>query len=63
MHHSHSLFSSDTITLSIYLEQDEVLYEVNANSESWMIAGRKRGHVSLSTKQGNRINELLFCSS
>nr|GEZ35519.1 trafficking protein particle complex II-specific subunit 130 homolog [Tanacetum cinerariifolium] len=31
---------------------DEVLYEVNANSENWMIAGRKRGHVSLSTKQG-----------
>nr|GFC56217.1 trafficking protein particle complex II-specific subunit 130 homolog [Tanacetum cinerariifolium] len=30
---------------------DEVLYEVNANSENWMIAGRKRGHVSLSTKQ------------
>ncbi|MBA0676070.1 hypothetical protein Goari_017579 [Gossypium aridum] len=31
---------------------DDVLYEVNANSENWMIAGRKRGHVSLSTKQG-----------
>ncbi|KAE8680151.1 TRS130 protein [Hibiscus syriacus] len=34
---------------------DEVLYEVNANSDNWMIAGRKRGHVSLSTKQGSRI--------
>ncbi|XP_073136366.1 trafficking protein particle complex II-specific subunit 130 homolog [Henckelia pumila] len=34
---------------------DEVLYEVNVNSENWMIAGRKRGYVSLSTKQGSRI--------
>lgn len=34
------------------LLQVEVLYEVDANSENWMIAGRKRGHVSLSTKQG-----------
>eukprot|EP00268_Persea_americana_P056755 TRINITY_DN6742_c0_g1_i1.p1 TRINITY_DN6742_c0_g1~~TRINITY_DN6742_c0_g1_i1.p1 ORF type:complete len:1210 (-),score=246.92 TRINITY_DN6742_c0_g1_i1:638-4267(-) len=31
---------------------DEVLYEVKANPENWMIAGRKRGYVSLSTKQG-----------
>lgn len=29
-----------------------MLYEINANSEHWMIAGRKRGHVSVSTKQG-----------
>ncbi|KAJ9551545.1 hypothetical protein OSB04_015590 [Centaurea solstitialis] len=38
-----------------YLDEenkDEVLYEVNANSENWMIAGRKRGHVPLSAKQG-----------
>ncbi|KAI4322902.1 hypothetical protein L6164_022552 [Bauhinia variegata] len=40
---------------------DEVLYEVNANSESWMIAGRKRGYVSLSTKQGSRINICVLC--
>lgn len=33
-------------------EQDEVLYEVNANTTNWMIAGRKRGHVSLSPEQG-----------
>lgn len=32
--------------------QDDVLYEVHANSDHWMIAGRKRGHVLLSTKQG-----------
>lgn len=40
---------------------DEVLYEVNANSENWMIAGRKRGHVSLSTKQGSRIVISILC--
>ncbi|XP_058110724.1 trafficking protein particle complex II-specific subunit 130 homolog isoform X2 [Magnolia sinica] len=34
---------------------DEVLYEVKANRHNWMIAGRKRGHVSLSTKPGSRI--------
>ncbi|XWS09944.1 hypothetical protein CRYUN_Cryun39dG0033300 [Craigia yunnanensis] len=40
---------------------DEMLYEVNANSENWMIAGRKRGHVSLATKQGSRIVISLLC--
>ncbi|XVF18963.1 hypothetical protein REPUB_Repub11eG0069400 [Reevesia pubescens] len=40
---------------------DEMLYEVNANSENWMIAGRKRGHVSLSTKQGSRIVISILC--
>ncbi|XP_007021308.2 PREDICTED: trafficking protein particle complex II-specific subunit 130 homolog [Theobroma cacao] len=39
----------------------EMLYEVNANSENWMIAGRKRGHVSLSTKQGSRIVISILC--
>jgi len=39
--------------ISIFLVlQEEVLYEIDANSENWMIAGRKRGYVSLSTKQG-----------
>ncbi|CAK9160210.1 unnamed protein product [Ilex paraguariensis] len=41
--------------------KDEVLYEVNANSENWMIAGRKRGHVPLSTKQGSRIVISILC--
>ncbi|KAL3849615.1 hypothetical protein ACJIZ3_011497 [Penstemon smallii] len=40
---------------------DEVLYEVNVNSENWMIAGRKRGHVSLSSKQGSRIVISILC--
>ncbi|KAL3639875.1 hypothetical protein CASFOL_014843 [Castilleja foliolosa] len=40
---------------------DEVLYEVNANSENWMVAGRKRGYVSLSTKQGSRIVISILC--
>ncbi|CAK7327573.1 unnamed protein product [Dovyalis caffra] len=39
----------------------EVLYEVSANSENWMIAGRKRGHVSLSTNQGSRIIISILC--
>ncbi|KAK0601260.1 hypothetical protein LWI29_038514 [Acer saccharum] len=40
---------------------DEVLYEVNANSDNWMIAGRKRGHVSLPTEQGSRIVISVLC--
>ncbi|XP_031121150.1 trafficking protein particle complex II-specific subunit 130 homolog isoform X2 [Ipomoea triloba] len=40
---------------------DEVLYEVNANSDNWMIAGRKRGHMPLSIKQGSRIVISVLC--
>ncbi|CAI9756874.1 unnamed protein product [Fraxinus pennsylvanica] len=40
---------------------DNLLYEVIANSENWMIAGRKRGHISLSTKQGSRIEITILC--
>ncbi|KAK9131667.1 hypothetical protein Scep_011195 [Stephania cephalantha] len=42
-------------------DNDEVLYEVKANPENWMIAGRKRGHVSLSMKQGSRIVITIMC--
>ncbi|KAL1206538.1 putative trafficking protein particle complex II-specific subunit [Cardamine amara subsp. amara] len=42
-------------------QHDEVLYEVNANSEIWMIAGRKRGHVSLSEEQGSRVVISILC--
>ncbi|GAU32716.1 hypothetical protein TSUD_101370 [Trifolium subterraneum] len=42
-------------------QNDEVLYEVNANSGNWMIAGRKRGHVSLSKNQGSRIIITVLC--
>ncbi|KAF6163180.1 hypothetical protein GIB67_025044 [Kingdonia uniflora] len=42
-------------------DNDEVLYEVDANQENWMIAGRKRGHVSLSIKQGSRIVISVIC--
>ncbi|KAI3809950.1 hypothetical protein L1987_19554 [Smallanthus sonchifolius] len=38
--------------------ENELLYEVNANSKNWMIAGRKRGHAPLSSKQG-ALNSLL----
>ncbi|GAA0139844.1 hypothetical protein LIER_01313 [Lithospermum erythrorhizon] len=41
--------------------KDELLYEVNANTENWMIAGRKRGHIALSTKQGSRIVITIKC--
>ncbi|KAL8224661.1 hypothetical protein R6Q59_000243 [Mikania micrantha] len=46
-----------------YLEEnnDEVHYEVNANSEHWMIAGRKQGQVPLSIKQGSRIEISILC--
>ncbi|GJV37836.1 hypothetical protein Tco_1410313 [Tanacetum coccineum] len=30
---------------------EELMYEINANTKNWMIAGRKRGHATLSTKQ------------
>ncbi|KAL3503259.1 hypothetical protein ACH5RR_037708 [Cinchona calisaya] len=40
---------------------DEVLYEVNANPENWMIAGRKRGHILLSAKQGSRMEISILC--
>ncbi|CAO2836054.1 unnamed protein product [Amaranthus hypochondriacus] len=46
---------------SVPQSNEEVLYEVDANSENWMIAGRKRGHVSLSTKQGSRIVISVMC--
>ncbi|KAJ0103365.1 hypothetical protein Patl1_04569 [Pistacia atlantica] len=44
-----------------FILKDEVLYEVNANSDNWMIAGRKRGHVSFPTKQGSRIVISILC--
>ncbi|XP_004291670.1 PREDICTED: trafficking protein particle complex II-specific subunit 130 homolog [Fragaria vesca subsp. vesca] len=40
---------------------DEVLYEVNANTESWMVAGRKRGHITLSANEGSRIEISILC--
>ncbi|KAL4555003.1 hypothetical protein LXL04_037613 [Taraxacum kok-saghyz] len=40
---------------------DEVVYEVKANLKNWMIAGRKRGHAPLSTKQGSRIEISVLC--
>jgi hypothetical protein len=40
---------------------DEILYEIDAKSENWMIAGRKRGHVPLSTEQGSRIVISILC--
>uniref|UniRef100_A0A7N0V8S3 Trafficking protein particle complex II-specific subunit 130 homolog n=2 Tax=Kalanchoe fedtschenkoi TaxID=63787 RepID=A0A7N0V8S3_KALFE len=39
----------------------ELLYEIIANTENWMIAGRRRGHVSLSTTQGSRIIISILC--
>ncbi|XP_068639813.1 trafficking protein particle complex II-specific subunit 130 homolog [Aristolochia californica] len=41
--------------------KDEVLYEIKANAVHWMIAGRKRGHVSLSKQQGSRIVISIIC--
>ncbi|PWA88389.1 CLUB [Artemisia annua] len=40
---------------------EELLYEVNANAKNWMIAGRKRGHATLSTKQGSRTEITILC--
>ncbi|CAN1839566.1 Trafficking protein particle complex II-specific subunit 130 homolog, partial [Linum perenne] len=43
------------------VSEHNVLYEVNATPENWMIAGRKRGYVSLSRKQGSRIVISVLC--
>ncbi|KAJ3681363.1 hypothetical protein LUZ60_015852 [Juncus effusus] len=40
---------------------DEVVYEVEANPQNWMVAGRKRGHVSLSKTQGSRMEITVTC--
>lgn len=40
---------------------DEVLYDVSTNSENWMVAGRKRGHVCLSTNKGSQIVISILC--
>ncbi|XP_078436829.1 TRAPP II complex TRAPPC10/CLUB [Wolffia australiana] len=41
--------------------QTEILYEVDANPENWMIAGRKCGHVSLSGVQGSTAVVMVNC--
>ncbi|XP_020591657.1 trafficking protein particle complex II-specific subunit 130 homolog [Phalaenopsis equestris] len=43
------------------LAKDELFYEVDANPENWMIAGRKRGHVSLALTQGSRVVITVSC--
>ncbi|PKA56798.1 hypothetical protein AXF42_Ash002101 [Apostasia shenzhenica] len=43
------------------ISKDELLYEVDANPENWMIAGRKRGHVSLEATRGSRIMITVTC--
>ncbi|GKD65932.1 trafficking protein particle complex II-specific subunit 130 homolog isoform X1, partial [Tanacetum coccineum] len=40
---------------------EELMYEINANKKNWMIAGRKRGHATLSTKQGSRTEITILC--
>uniref|UniRef100_A0A0A8XPC1 TRAPPC10/Trs130 C-terminal domain-containing protein n=1 Tax=Arundo donax TaxID=35708 RepID=A0A0A8XPC1_ARUDO len=41
--------------------QDEILYQVDANPQNWMVAGRKCGHISLSNAQGSRIEITVTC--
>lgn len=40
---------------------DEILYQVEANPQNWMVAGRKCGHVSLSNEQGSRMEITVTC--
>ncbi|KAK9056976.1 hypothetical protein SSX86_024341 [Deinandra increscens subsp. villosa] len=47
--------------LTNFDSKNELLYEVNANPKNWMIAGRKRGHAPLSSKQGARIEISIMC--
>ncbi|KAJ0980630.1 hypothetical protein J5N97_008885 [Dioscorea zingiberensis] len=53
------LVESPRSTLNVL--QDELLYEINVNPDNWMIAGRKRGHVFLSTMQGSRVVITVTC--
>ncbi|XP_052878059.1 trafficking protein particle complex II-specific subunit 130 homolog isoform X2 [Gossypium arboreum] len=64
--HSSYLQVQELDSYSVYawrreLLKDKMLYEINANSDKWMIAGRKRGHVSLDMKQGSRIVISILC--
>ncbi|GJM95475.1 hypothetical protein PR202_ga12215 [Eleusine coracana subsp. coracana] len=40
---------------------DEILYQVDANPQNWMIAGRKCGHISLSNAHGSRMEITVTC--
>ncbi|KAJ1265685.1 hypothetical protein BS78_08G094400 [Paspalum vaginatum] len=40
---------------------NEILYQVDANPQNWMVAGRKCGHVSLSNEQGSRMEIMVTC--
>ncbi|CAL5037459.1 unnamed protein product [Urochloa decumbens] len=40
---------------------DGILYQVDANPQNWMVAGRKCGHVSLSNEQGSRMEITVTC--
>ncbi|CAD6269893.1 unnamed protein product [Miscanthus lutarioriparius] len=40
---------------------NEILYQVEANPQNWMVAGRKCGHVSLSNEQGSRMEITVTC--
>uniref|UniRef100_A0A0A8XRS9 TRAPPC10/Trs130 C-terminal domain-containing protein n=1 Tax=Arundo donax TaxID=35708 RepID=A0A0A8XRS9_ARUDO len=40
---------------------DEILYQVDANPQNWMVAGRKCGHISLSNAQGSRMEITVTC--
>ncbi|XP_048528730.1 trafficking protein particle complex II-specific subunit 130 homolog isoform X1 [Triticum urartu] len=43
------------------LSDDEILYQVDANPQNWMVAGRKSGHISFSEAQGSRIEIAVTC--
>ncbi|KAI4987540.1 hypothetical protein ZWY2020_020340 [Hordeum vulgare] len=43
------------------LSDDEILYQVDANPQNWMVAGRKSGHISFSETQGSRIEIAVTC--
>ncbi|GJN34821.1 hypothetical protein PR202_gb23519 [Eleusine coracana subsp. coracana] len=40
---------------------DEILYQIDANPQNWMIAGRKCGHISLSNAHGSRMEITVTC--
>ncbi|KAL6638430.1 hypothetical protein ACP70R_023925 [Stipagrostis hirtigluma subsp. patula] len=40
---------------------DEILYQVDANPQNWMVAGRKCGYISLSNVQGSRMEITVTC--
>ncbi|KAL3695593.1 hypothetical protein R1sor_009669 [Riccia sorocarpa] len=53
--------STETASSSDVQEMEELEYELQASTESWMIAGRKKGHILLPSKMGAKVFLSMAC--